>query len=295
MNPTQVIANVTEELQVNATRVIDNVTEELSSTTQSSKMWSSALDKGSRIFAKDALIMISYSAIIIVSTFGNLLVFSIVVRNASLRGATYVFIANLALSDLLMTVLNIPFNVVGLVFDDWPFGDFMCSLVSLMKMTFVYVFTFTMTCIAVDRYRIISKPLRPKMTATQAIRTIICIWISAAILSSPQTIFSEVDSVFTYRLLTRCRIIYPENMKPWIALFTIVTQYVLPLSVTGILYCLIVAKVWSRNTTPAVVQIISQRSNQKVSQQHEYDESLGFTVIRNRACMVSPRNRRDHL
>ncbi|CAL1271635.1 unnamed protein product [Larinioides sclopetarius] len=253
-NATQIIVNVTEKLQVNATQVVANATEDLSSNIQSRNFWISALYKGSRISTRDVLIMISYFAIIVVSTFGNLLVCSIVVRNTSLRGATYVFIANLAASNLLMTVLNIPFNVVELLLNDWPFGNFMCSLVPLMRMIFVYVSTFTMSCIAVDRYRIIKKPLRPKMSTTQAIKIIICIWISAAVLSLPYAIFSEVDSIFTYRPLTRCRTIYPENTRPWIRLTTFVTQYVLPLSVIGILYCLIVAKVRSRSTLGVVTE-----------------------------------------
>ncbi|KAF8792266.1 putative G-protein coupled receptor 83 like protein [Argiope bruennichi] len=245
---------------MNATDVLANVTEEFSASTQKNKFWTSVFGKESRISAKEVLIIISYSAIFIMSTFGNLLVFSIVIRNASLRSAKYVFIANLALSDLLMTVLNIPFNVVGLLLNNWPFGDFMCSLVPLMQVTFVYVSTFTMTCIAVDRYRIISKPLRPKMAPMQAFKTIICIWISAAILSLPHAIFSEVDSFFTYRPLTRCRSVYPENMSTWITLTSFITQYILPLSVTGILYCIIVAKIWSRNTLGVVTeaQLISQ-------------------------------------
>lgn len=127
--------------------------------------WSAALNKTNTI--RDSAIIAFYSLIIIISIFGNLLVCNIVARNAKMRSSTYIFIANLALSDFMMTVLNIPFNVARILLNDWPFGSFMCSFVPLVQVTSVYVSTFTMTCIAVDRYRIISKPLEPRLRRAQ--------------------------------------------------------------------------------------------------------------------------------
>ncbi|GIY42832.1 probable G-protein coupled receptor 83 [Caerostris darwini] len=257
-------------MNITGIEIFENITKDFPSNSQKNKLWSSVFASDPRLTTRDIFMMMSYTIIVLVSIFGNLLVCSIVARNPSLRGSTYVFIANLALSDLLMTILNIPFNVARLLLNNWPFGAFICSFVPLMQVTFVYVSTFTMTCIATDRYRIISKPLRPRLTTVQAIMIIICIWLLAVVLSLPHAIFNEVVESFTYRPLIRCRTVYPDNMSHWITLFTVLTQYVLPLSLAGVLYCLIVAKVWARNVLGVVTeaQLISQaRAKRKVNNQ----------------------------
>ncbi|GIX75274.1 probable G-protein coupled receptor 83 [Caerostris extrusa] len=154
-------------MNITEIEIFENITKDFPSNSQKNKLWSSVFASDPRLTTRDIFMMMSYTIIVLVSIFGNLLVCSIVARNPSLRGSTYVFIANLALSDLLMTILNIPFNVARLLLNNWPFGAFICSFVPLMQVTFVYVSTFTMTCIATDRYRIISKPLRPRLTTVQ--------------------------------------------------------------------------------------------------------------------------------
>ena len=60
----------------------------------------------------DYLIMVVYGLIVIISLFGNLLVFSVIIKTRRLHTITNLFIANLAFGDLLMTTFNIPFTVV---------------------------------------------------------------------------------------------------------------------------------------------------------------------------------------
>ncbi|GFS75790.1 probable G-protein coupled receptor 83 [Nephila pilipes] len=190
-----------------------------------------------------------------------------------MRSSTYVFIANLALSDILMTVLNIPFNVARILLDDWPFGSFMCSFVPLVQVTSVYVSTFTMTCIAVDRYRIISKPLEPRLRSMQAIKIIVCVWLLALLLSLPHAIFNKIETVFTNRHLVRCRAVYPRDTSLWITLVAVFTQYVLPLSITGVLYYLIIGQVWYRNS----LGVMTER--QRVSQANAKKKTIKMLVV----------------
>ena len=60
--------------------------------------------------------MVVYGLIIIISLFGNLLVFSVIIKTRRLHTITNLFIANLAFGDLLMTTFNIPFTVVILLY-----------------------------------------------------------------------------------------------------------------------------------------------------------------------------------
>ena len=66
---------------------------------------------------KDYLIMCVYGLIVLVSLFGNFLVFSVILRTRRLHTITNLFIANLAFGDLLMTTFNIPFTVVIFLYE----------------------------------------------------------------------------------------------------------------------------------------------------------------------------------
>lgn len=60
-----------------------------------------------------ALLIIAYSVIICISLFGNTLVCHVVIKNKRMHSATSLFIVNLAVADVMITVLNTPFTLVG--------------------------------------------------------------------------------------------------------------------------------------------------------------------------------------
>lgn len=59
-----------------------------------------------------ALLVAAYSLIIVISLFGNTLVCHVVVKNKRTQSATSLFIMNLAVADIFITVLNTPFTLV---------------------------------------------------------------------------------------------------------------------------------------------------------------------------------------
>ena len=198
---------------------------------------------------RTGVVILAYSAIILVSLFGNLLVCQVVVRNKRLHTVTNTFIANLAVSDVLMTCLNIPFNISRVLLDDWPFGGFMCSVVPYVQVCAVYVSAFTMVAIALDRYQVIVKPLKPRLGPRQGAAIIAVIWLLAAVISLPHAVYNEVVTVFTFRALSRCQTRYPRpsrDFRKWLTLLTSLTQYYVPLTITGVAYAIITRKVWSR-------------------------------------------------
>lgn len=59
-----------------------------------------------------ALLVAAYTLIIVVSLFGNTLVCHVVVKNKRTQSSTSLFIMNLAVADIFITVLNTPFTLV---------------------------------------------------------------------------------------------------------------------------------------------------------------------------------------
>nr|CAD7585525.1 unnamed protein product [Timema genevievae] len=74
---------------------------------------------------------ILYGAIFVLALCGNGLVCYVVQASPRMRTVTNYFIVNLAVGDILMTLLCIPFSfVTTLLLQHWPFGRIMCSTVS---------------------------------------------------------------------------------------------------------------------------------------------------------------------
>lgn len=59
-----------------------------------------------------ALLVTAYSFIIIFSLFGNVLVCHVVIKTKRMHSATSLFIVNLAVADIMITLLNTPFTLV---------------------------------------------------------------------------------------------------------------------------------------------------------------------------------------
>jgi cholecystokinin-like receptor len=70
-----------------------------------------------------------YSLIFLLSVAGNFLVILTLVQNKRMRTVTNVFLLNLAVSDLLLGVVCMPFTLVGTLLKDFVFGEVMCKLI----------------------------------------------------------------------------------------------------------------------------------------------------------------------
>lgn len=116
---------------------------------------------------------------------GNLLVCAAVVRSRHLRArVTHVFVVSLAVSDLCVALLVMPWKAAAEVAGHWPFGafcdvwvafDIMCSTASILNLC----------VISVDRYWAISRPFRYQrgMTRRVALAMVGLAWALSVLIS----------------------------------------------------------------------------------------------------------------
>uniref|UniRef100_A0A3Q2G3S1 G-protein coupled receptors family 1 profile domain-containing protein n=1 Tax=Cyprinodon variegatus TaxID=28743 RepID=A0A3Q2G3S1_CYPVA len=100
------------------------------------------------------LLVAAYSLIIVVSLFGNTLVCHVVAKNKRTQSSTSLFILNLAVADIFITVLNTPFTLVRFVHSTWVFGRTMCHISRFVQYCSLHVSTLTLTAIALDRRQV---------------------------------------------------------------------------------------------------------------------------------------------
>ena len=101
---------------------------------------------------------IAYIILFVFSLVGNCVVLATVYRRKELRTVVNMFIANMAVSDLLVPVFIVPLELKNLLVDhgvwliDGPFGLFLCKFVPFISWVTKVVSIMSLTVIAVERF-----------------------------------------------------------------------------------------------------------------------------------------------
>ncbi|XP_058497168.1 G-protein coupled receptor 83 [Solea solea] len=198
------------------------------------------------------LLVAAYSLIIVVSLFGNTLVCHVLVKNKRSQSATSLFIMNLAVADIFITVLNTPFTLVRFVNSTWIFGRTMCHISRFVQYCSLHVSTLTLTAIALDRRQVILHPLRPRMSPAQGRVWVVIIWIMATCFSLPHAIYQKLLT-FTYSKELERSLCVPDFPEPsdvywqYIDLLTFTLLYMLPLLIITASYTTVACRLWRHN------------------------------------------------
>uniref|UniRef100_A0A6J0SPK0 Neuropeptide Y receptor type 2 n=1 Tax=Pogona vitticeps TaxID=103695 RepID=A0A6J0SPK0_9SAUR len=198
-----------------------------------------------KILGVQIILIAAYSLIILLGFIGNSLVIYMIVRYKTMRTVTNFFIANLALADLMVDTLCLPFTLAYTLLDEWKFGAVLCHLVSYAQALSVHVSTLTLMVIALDRYRCIVFHLDSRISKKISITIITTTWLVAAVLASPLAIFREYryEEIPTINLrIAVCSEKWPsENRDATIySLSMLLLQYILPLSII----CYAYIRIW---------------------------------------------------
>uniref|UniRef100_A0A3Q1BPA0 Gastrin/cholecystokinin type B receptor n=1 Tax=Amphiprion ocellaris TaxID=80972 RepID=A0A3Q1BPA0_AMPOC len=159
--------------------------------------------------------IVLYSLIFLLSILGNSLIIAVLVRNRRMRTVTNLFLLSLAVSDLMVSLVCIPFTLIPNLMRDFIFGTGICKLVMYFMGVSVSVSTFNLVAISLERYSAICNPLtsRSWQTKSHAAKVITATWVASFIVMLPYPISS------TLRPFTRlnnstghmCRLVWPND------------------------------------------------------------------------------------
>ena len=201
----------------------------------------------------------AYVVIFLVALFGNSVGFYVVVikKESSSRSVTNLFIGNMAVADLLLTITIMPLSVAFLYRDTlWiggTLGSITCKALFYVMPVFISASVFTMMLISFDRFYAVFFPLKEKFFQKPKVLSAV-IWILSFGLMTPYVLMyqtteklpgvyyclqewpwappNDTDFTETYKVLKSFHI----------CLFVVL--YALPLSVTLFIYFLICRKLW---------------------------------------------------
>ncbi|CAK5084142.1 unnamed protein product [Meloidogyne enterolobii] len=113
-----------------------------------------------------------YSAIVLTSLLGNLLVILSVCQYRSLQSVRNLFIVSLSVSDIVISVVSGTITPIVAFTKIWPFGQLLCKWVPVIQGVSLCFSTLTLTSISVDRFLLIVTPLKPSIQKCCACRIV---------------------------------------------------------------------------------------------------------------------------
>ncbi|XP_058794038.1 neuropeptide CCHamide-1 receptor-like isoform X1 [Phymastichus coffea] len=195
------------------------------------------------------VVPVVFACILVVGVLGNTVLIITICRHATMRNVPNTYVLSLAIGDLLVILICVPFTFAVYVLDSWPFGLALCRLSEFAKDVSVGVSVFTLTALSADRFFAIVDPMR-KLHATGSGKrakwftkiVAFLIWMLATFCAIPAT-FSYIR-VFKVNKNVTFLTCYPfpdqfgPNYPKTVVICRFCIFYVVPLSIIAVFYIL---------------------------------------------------------
>lgn len=173
--------------------------------------------------------------IMLVAIAANAMNIIVVYRNSNMQTPRYMFIMNLAVGDLGVTLLSMPFSLVTCISRGWIMSNSLCQLHGFLGSFFFCVSIFTLTIMSIEQYYTLVKPLSRKITIRRAWYMITAVWVLSTLLSmGPVVGWGH----FAYNSSTlACGVAYPRSTSDRLYLLILVLiAYVITLLIMAYAY-----------------------------------------------------------
>ncbi|XP_061080451.1 urotensin-2 receptor-like [Conger conger] len=128
----------------------------------------------------------------LVGVAGNIYTLIIMIISVNVTGSLCIYIANLALADLLY-LSTIPFVVCTYSLKDWYFGDIGCRILFSLDLLTMHASIFILTIMSTERYLAVVKPLNSFSRSRHYRRTVTCaVWLASFLLALPTMIMIDL-------------------------------------------------------------------------------------------------------
>ena len=186
-------------------------------------------------------IPIFFVSIFFIGLVGNGTLVYTVARNKNLRNMPNILIVSLAVGDLLLILVSVPFTATYFTFSYWPYGNWICKLNEFMQTLSLGVSVFTLVALSGDRYMAIVYPMSKHKTSPTIRISLIAggIWLTALLLAIMDGIKAHVEVTvadgFIYEYCkpqndlryARFRVMFRFSIYFLIPVVTIATFYIL--------------------------------------------------------------------
>uniref|UniRef100_A0A915EEB9 G-protein coupled receptors family 1 profile domain-containing protein n=1 Tax=Ditylenchus dipsaci TaxID=166011 RepID=A0A915EEB9_9BILA len=204
------------------------------------------------------IIIVAYSLVIFVGAVGNLLTIFAVLRSAHMRTVRNFFILNLALSDFFICTVTAPITLYTVLYMFWPFGTALCKIVGSLQGFNIFLSTFSIAAIALDRYVLVIFPTKRDRQHNLSLLFFSLIWLISILLALPLFAASDLGKIFEDKNCGISLTICHEQNERWqqmpliskeaYTVGVLFVQYAFPLSSIVFVYSSIARRMGNRLT-----------------------------------------------
>ncbi|CEF71249.1 Neuropeptide F receptor [Strongyloides ratti] len=233
------------------------------------------------------IIAFAYSMVIIFGAFGNILTIFIVLRNKSMRTVQNFFIINLALGDFMICTITAPITFFNISFTFWKYGNALCKFVSSIGGFNIFLSTFSITAIALDRYFLVIFPTQQQRQKFFSIILFALIWIISLLLSIPIVIVSSSTMFYEVEFCNLTLYLCNENELAWdkmpfsklsYTISIIVIHYAFPIVSMVFAYTKIASRMHSRFVHRNNIKLIGEDANNRRKHVAERQRRTNFLL-----------------
>ena len=185
------------------------------------------------------VVPIIFAFIILIGIIGNSLVIYVVLTTPKLRTSTNNYLLNLAISDITVLTICVPFQAYKYAAWSWDMGDVWCKIIQYLLYVTIYVTIWTLVSIAGIRYVILvhtSSRLNKYVLENRSIHICIGLWVVILLVNIPTLLTHQVNKVENY---TYCGVVKGDSTKYMFISFFI-CAYVLPLCLICLFYLMVI-------------------------------------------------------
>ena len=144
----------------------------------------------------EQIILMIYSFIFIIGLVGNIMTIIIIKYNKHLHTPTNLYLLNLAVSDLMILLCNLPLEMLEIYHREWPLSIVFCKLRNICAEFFTCSSILTILAFTCERYFAIVHPIHLHQLShfRRAQNIIIFIWIISFGFSFPLGLSYEIES-----------------------------------------------------------------------------------------------------
>ncbi|KAJ1346958.1 hypothetical protein KIN20_001893 [Parelaphostrongylus tenuis] len=195
------------------------------------------------------VVIFTFITIFLLSVIGNALVIVVIMQQRAMRSITNIYLMNLAITDLMLSVVCMPPTLFSMVMNCWIFGNILCKVFAYLQPMVVTASAYTLAVIAFERYFAICRPLHSRIwqTRSHAYAMIMLVWV-IALAANVLMLFMYEEQTYNGNGLT-CAPIYKPVYHFANQVYMTIVLLAVPLVIMTVLYGSVYSYFEGRNTT----------------------------------------------